>query len=77
MRAAAALHAQEPGKAEDEEDERTGRHGRGEVQIAIQSSKFMNAHRELQVLFLRFTPAIHNKISEPSSTISTSLFLDF
>ena len=36
MRAAAALHAQEPGKAEDEEDERTGRHGRGEVQIAIQ-----------------------------------------
>ena len=36
MRAAAALHAQEPGKADDEEDERTGRHGRGEVQIAIQ-----------------------------------------
>ena len=38
MRAAAALHAQEPGKAEDEEDERTGRHGRGEVQIAVQFS---------------------------------------
>ena len=38
MRAAAALHAQEPGKADDEEDERTGRHGRGEVQIAVQFS---------------------------------------
>ena len=63
MRAAAALHAQEPGKAEDEEDERTGRHGRGEVQIAIQFSKIMNTHRELQVLFLRFTLAIPNKIS--------------
>ena len=62
MRAAAALHAQEPGKAEDEEDERTDRHGRGEVQIAIQFSKFMNTHRELQVLFLRFTLAIPNKI---------------
>ena len=38
MRAAAALHAQEPGKAEVEEDERTDRHGRGGVQIAIQFS---------------------------------------
>ena len=63
MRAAAALHAKEPGKADDEEDERTGRHGRGEVQIAIQFSKIMNTHRELQVLFLRFTLAIPNKIS--------------
>ena len=31
--AAAALHAQEGGEAEDEEEERTNRHGCGEVPI--------------------------------------------
>ena len=34
MLAAAALHAQERGEAEDEEEKRTNRHGCGEVPIA-------------------------------------------
>ena len=33
MRAAAALHAQERGEAEDEEEKRTNRHGCGEMPI--------------------------------------------
>ena len=39
MRAAAALHAQERGEAEDEEEKRTNRHGCGEVPIGASLSQ--------------------------------------